>query len=111
MEEKRKSDIARMLTIIAAIVIIVYGILGLINETVGGVLGVEIIPSLDSLLAGIISIGIGLLVFLVTGLVKRGEKNLAFNPITLALLAILAIIFGHITGGVILIIAAMILLL
>lgn len=91
-----KLGLPAILTIIAGIVMVIEGILNILNPSWAGVLG------------GVITIILGLVALASTGVIKQ-LGFIPFNKIFILILGIVALILASFVGGILLIIAAILL--
>jgi hypothetical protein len=112
------TGLAKLLAIIGGIVILAEGVLGLLGAldifTLGfgipGHGGLDLLGgTLSAIISAIIAIVIGIAVLIATGVVKG--SSVRFNGVTLLILGILGILFASWIGGVLVIIAAILLFL
>ena len=102
----KNEGLAKLLAIIGGIVIVVEGVLGLLGNSIAKVVNLAFLDALSSIVFGIIAIVIGLLVLISTGVLGSKKAKLGFNGVVILVLGILGIIFASTIGGVLVIIAA-----
>ncbi len=85
--------------------IVVEGVLGLLGRTTTQFFNLGFFDGLTDLIWGIIAIVIGLFILISTG-VLGSKKKVAFNGIVILVLGILGFLFGSNIGGILVIIAA-----
>lgn len=106
----KNEGLARILAIIGGIVIVVEGVLGMLNRSVAKVVNLAFLDALGAIIFGIIAIVIGLLVLISTGVLSSKKAKVGFNGVVILVLGILGIIFASTIGGVLVIIAGILML-
>ncbi len=110
MNMAKNEGLARILAIIGGIIIVVEGVLGMLNKSVAKVVNLAFLDALSAIIFGIIAIVIGLLVLISTGVFKSKKASIGFNGVVILVLGILGIIFASTIGGVLVIIAGILML-
>ena len=106
----KNDGLARILAIIGGVIIVVEGVLGMLNKSVAKVVNLAFLDALGAIIFGIIAIVIGLLVLISTGVFKSKKGKIGFNGVIILVLGILGILFASTIGGVLVIIAGILML-
>jgi len=107
----KNAGLAKLLAIIGGIVIVVEAILGMLGKGVTSFVEFDFLVGLGSVIYGIIAIVIGLLILISTGVLGSKKAKLGFNGLVILVLGILGFLFGSNLGGVLVIIAAILMFL
>lgn len=109
------SGIAKILAIIGGILSIFEGVMKILGKSgIGKVLDLSFLSflaGLEGIVLGIIAIIIGLLILISSGVVSSKKTSLGFNGVVLLILGILAFLFASELGGVLTIVAAVLMFL
>ena len=112
----KNSGLAKLLAIIGGLIIVIQGVLALLShlEIFSFALGLPgeggFFGGVGGLINAIIAIVVGIFVLISTGTVKSSNTKLGFNGVVVLILGILGIIFGSLVGGVLVLIAGILLL-
>lgn len=106
----KNDGLARILAIIGGIVIVVEAILGFLNGHIAKVIDIAFLNALSAIISTIIAVVIGLLVLISTGVFKSKNAKIGFNGVIILVLGILGILFASTIGGVLVIIAGILML-
>ncbi len=107
----KNEGLAKLLAIIGGIVIVVEGVLGLLGKSMTKFFSLGFLDALAPLIWGIIAIAIGLLILISTGVLGSKKAKLGFNGVVILVLGILGFLFGSNIGGILVIIAAILMFL
>ena len=107
----KNEGLAKILAIIGGIVIVVEGVLGMLGKAFSSFVKLEFLGDLGIIVYGIIAIVIGLLILISTGVLGSKKAKIGFNGVIILVLGILGFIFGSNLGGVLVIIAAILMFL
>lgn len=108
--------LARILAVIGGLVVLIEGALSLLGylNVLSFSLGLPgeggFIGGLGQLLNAIIAIVVGVLVLISTGTIKSKSTRIGFGAVSVLILGILGIIFGSFIGGILVIIAGILLM-
>jgi len=110
------SGIAKILAIIGGILSIYGGVMKIIGKAgltsfINLAFLADLGATLGNILFGIIAIVIGLLILISSGVVKSKKTNLGFNGVVLLILGILALVLASELGGILTIVAAILMFL
>ncbi len=109
------SGIAKILAIIGGILSIFEGVMKILGKSgIGKVLDLSFLSflaGLEGIVLGIIAIVIGLLILISSGVVSSKRTSLGFNGVVLLILGILAFLFASELGGILTIVAAVLMFL
>ncbi len=106
----KNDGLARILAIIGGIVIVVEAILGFLNGHIAKVIDIAFLNVLGAIISTIIAVVIGVLVLISTGVLKSKSSKIGFNGVIILVLGILGILFASTIGGVLVIIAGILML-
>ena len=106
----KNEGLARILAIIGGIVIVVEAIWGFLNGHVAKVIDIPFLNTLAAIVSTIIAVVIGLLVLISTGVLRSKSTKIGFNGVIILVLGILGIILASTIGGVLVIIAGILML-
>ncbi len=102
----KNDGLAKLLAIIGGIVIVVEAVLGMLGKAFSNFVELEFLGALGPIVYGIIAIVIGLLILISTGVLGSKKAKLGFNGVVILVLGILGFLFGSNIGGILVIIAA-----
>lgn len=108
-------SLPKLLAIIGGLIVVVFAVLSMLG-LVGIDLDVSFWPSfvgysINVLVNGVIALIVGILILISTGTIKSSSTKVKFNGVTILVLGILALVFGDNLGGILVIIAGILLLL
>ncbi|MHA1475342.1 MAG: hypothetical protein ACTSRX_09520 [Promethearchaeota archaeon] len=106
----KNAGLARILAIIGGIIIVVEAIWGFLNGHVAKVINIGFLDALGAIVGTIIAVVIGVLVLISTGVLKSNNSKIGFNGVLILVLGILGILFASTIGGVLVIIAGILML-
>ena len=106
----KNDGLARILAIIGGIVIVVEAIYGFFRGHIAKVIDIPFLNVLDAIISTIIAVVIGLLILISTGVFKSKNAKIGFNGVIILVLGILGILFASTIGGVLVIIAGILML-
>ncbi|QEE16659.1 hypothetical protein DSAG12_02489 [Promethearchaeum syntrophicum] len=102
----KNDGLAKILAIIGGILIIAEAILGMLGRGVTNFVELDFLVGLGAVIYGIIAIVIGLLILISTGVISSKKAKIGFNGLVILVLGILGFLFGSNIGGILVIIAA-----
>ena len=106
----KNAGLARILAIIGGIVIVFEAIWGFLNGHVAKVINIAFLDALGAIVGTIIAVVIGVLILISTGALRSKNTKIGFNGVIILVLGILGILFASTIGGVLVIIAGILML-